>query len=177
MAALRLLPDRVRSRAVLMVMGHADQEFLRQAPLEVLSLGYVKEDREKARIYSAADCVVCSTRADNLPLVTLESLACGTPVAAFAVGGVPEAVREGETGALAKPEDAPALSRAILRILETVDPSALRIRCRSVALDEYDVRIQASRTASMYDALLHDFLHRSSASTTETGTAVAADLS
>ena len=160
MSALEALPDRLRSRALLLVMGKADPEFLRRSPLETVSLGYISDEAQKARIYAAADCVVCSTRADNLPLVVLESLACGTPVAAFAVGGVPEAVREGITGALAIPEDPGALSQAIARVLEAPDQQALRNQCRQVALDEYDLRLQARRTASMYETVLADFARR-----------------
>ena len=79
---------------------------------------------------------------------------------AFAVGGVPEAVREGETGALADAEDSGALARAMTRILELPDLSTLRAQCRRVALAEYDLRLQASRTASMYDDVLHAFAER-----------------
>ena len=169
-AALRALPESLRAKCVLVVMGRADPEFLRQVPVEVRPLGYVRDDVKKAEIYAAADSVVCSTRADNLPLVVLESLACGTPVVAFAVGGVPEAVREGETGALADAEDSGALARAMTRILELPNLSSLRAQCRRVALAEYDLRLQASRTASMYDDVLHAFAERRGRAGPSTGT-------
>jgi len=50
-------------------------------------------------------CLFFPTRADNLPLVLQESMACGTPMVSFKVGGVPDLVRPGITGYLATPED------------------------------------------------------------------------
>ncbi|MFI5310328.1 MAG: glycosyltransferase [Gemmatimonadales bacterium] len=48
------------------------------------------DDRKFARWYRAADAYVHPARADTFPLMVLEALACGTPVIATAVGGVPE---------------------------------------------------------------------------------------
>jgi glycosyltransferase involved in cell wall biosynthesis len=47
--------------------------------MEVFNLGYIGGDRMKAIAYSAADLFLFPTRADNLPLVLQESMACGTP--------------------------------------------------------------------------------------------------
>jgi phosphatidylinositol alpha-1,6-mannosyltransferase len=48
---------------------------------------------------------------------TAHAYACGVPVVATRVGGLPEMVREGETGFLAEPEDPPALADAITRVI------------------------------------------------------------
>ena len=57
--------------------------------------------------------VVPSIWHDVAPLVVLEAFASGKPVVASAVGGLPELVREGETGRLVPPNDAEALAAAI----------------------------------------------------------------
>ena len=64
----------------------------------VTAIDIVKDDYLLAAVYSAADLFVHPALADNLPNGVLESLACGTPVVAFDVGGVAEAVRPMEQG-------------------------------------------------------------------------------
>ncbi len=62
---------------------------------------------------------------DGIPTVFMEALATARPVVSCAVSGVPELVRDGETGLLVPPDDAPALADAIGRL--AADPS-LRAR-------------------------------------------------
>src|SRR6266478_660076 len=62
----------------------------------------MSDDRALSMVYSAADVFVLPSLADNLPNTMLEAMACGTPVVAFAAGGIPEAVRPGVTGLLAQ---------------------------------------------------------------------------
>ena len=57
-----------------------------------------------------------SLRSEAAPQVVPQALAVGTPVIGTAVGGIPEIVRDGETGRLVPPEDAPALAEAILEV-------------------------------------------------------------
>lgn len=60
----------------------------------------ISDEREMAKLYAACDMLLYPTKADNLPLVILESMACGTPVVASAIGGIPEIVTQGENGYL-----------------------------------------------------------------------------
>ena len=62
---------------------------------------------------------------DGIPTVFMEALATGRPVVSCAVSGVPELVRDGETGLIVPPDDAAALADAIARLAG--DP-ALRAR-------------------------------------------------
>jgi glycosyltransferase involved in cell wall biosynthesis len=69
--------------------------------------------RERVASYlRAADLYVHATRADNHPLAVLEALACGVPVVAGRVGGIPEQVTA-ETGVLVEPGDADGMAAAI----------------------------------------------------------------
>jgi len=58
---------------------------------------------------------------DGLPTVLLEALACGTPVVTTRILGLPELVRDGETGLLVAPDDPPGLAAAIAALLD--DPT------------------------------------------------------
>jgi glycosyltransferase involved in cell wall biosynthesis len=56
------------------------------------SYPYISDDFELAKLYAACDVLLYPTQADNLPLVVLESMACGTPVIASKLGGIPEII-------------------------------------------------------------------------------------
>jgi glycosyltransferase involved in cell wall biosynthesis len=58
------------------------------------------EEAVMAQYFAAADLFVMPSLEDNLPNAIIESLACGTPVAAFWVGGIPEIITQGQNGFL-----------------------------------------------------------------------------
>jgi glycosyltransferase involved in cell wall biosynthesis len=84
--------------------------------------------------YRAADLFVHPARMENAPCTIQESLACGTPVVAFPVGGIPEMVIDEKNGFLAKEINAPSLQTTLASAL--ADPNRLvRMRkdCRNWA--------------------------------------------
>jgi glycosyltransferase involved in cell wall biosynthesis len=114
-----------------------------------------KADDELAMHYAAADVFVLPTLADNLPNTVIESLACGTPVVSFDVGGVSDAVRHLETGFLAAPEDTAALAEGIRTLLADGQlRERLSRRAREVAETEYGAELEAQRFAELYEELV-----------------------
>ncbi|WP_251152244.1 glycosyltransferase family 4 protein [Cellulosimicrobium sp. Marseille-Q4280] len=89
----------------------------------------------------AAPCVLgADGNRDGLPTVLLEAMAAGTPVVSTPVTGIPEAVRDGETGLLVPERDVPALAAALGRVL--ADPALagrLADGARALAEAEFDV--------------------------------------
>jgi D-inositol-3-phosphate glycosyltransferase len=67
--------------------------------------------------YAAADVTVVPSHSESFGLVALESQACGTPVVAAAVGGLPTAVRDGESGLLVDSRDPADFAAAIGRLV------------------------------------------------------------
>jgi glycosyltransferase involved in cell wall biosynthesis len=124
------------------------------AGLPSLNLGFVASDHLKAIAYSAADLFLFPTRADNMPLVLLESLACGTPVVSIRVGGVPDIVRHGITGYLAAADDAADFAAGVQRLLEHDDArEAMGRRCREIAVDEYSMDLHVRRHVDLYRSM------------------------
>lgn len=85
----RALGDEYR----LVAVGLSESQ-IRGLPKPMLGIAHTANTQELAAWYTAADCVANPTLEDNMPMVNLEALACGTPVAVFRTGGCPEAVDE-----------------------------------------------------------------------------------
>jgi len=119
-----------------------------------LPLGYIANERLLSSVYSAADLFVIPALQDNLPNTVLESLASGTPVVGFNVGGIPDMVRPEITGILVPPRDTGALRAAIAELLQDEPKRAnMRTHCRQIAEKEYALEIQARRYAEIYEKL------------------------
>jgi len=70
-----------------------------------------------AEYYSLADVFVLPSLAENYATTALESMACGTPVVGFEVGGIPEQLSGGR-GIVVKPGDQQAFTAAVEKVLE-----------------------------------------------------------
>ncbi|MBD3221234.1 glycosyltransferase [bacterium] len=88
---------------------------------EVRLLG-VRDDLDA--LFEAADLFVLSSRWEGLPLVLLEAMAAGCPVAGFAIDGTREVVEDGRHGLLAPLDDVATLAARIAGVLD--DPGRLR---------------------------------------------------
>jgi glycosyltransferase involved in cell wall biosynthesis len=106
---------------------------------------------EIADAYRAADVYLHAARADTFPTTVLEALACGTPVVATRIGGIPEQLRDGVTGWLTPPGDAAAMSEAALAILG--DRGSAEAMARA-ARDDAEQRFDARRMVRDYVQLL-----------------------
>ena len=80
--------------------------------------GSLHDDLSLRLLYAAVDVFVIPSRQDNLPNTGLEAHACGTPVVAFATGGLVDIVDDRVSGALAEPFDPASLAAAIHWVLE-----------------------------------------------------------
>lgn len=113
-----------------------------------MCIPYQRDPCELARYYQAADLYLHAAHGDNFPVVILEALACGLPVIATAVGGIPEEVRDGVTGLLAPPADPVGMAEAITRLLR--DDALRRLMATEARLD---AEARFSRERMVYDYL------------------------
>jgi len=121
--------------------------------VELVALGDpVVPPTEVASWLRAADLYVHPSRADTFPSGVLEALACGTPVVASRVGGVPEQLSE-DTGVLVEPGDPAALAAAIESLL--ADPDR-RARMAAAAAEGARGRFSLERQVDAYVELYAD---------------------
>ena len=152
--ALDSLPPTLKKTCALLLMGHKTDSIARSVGMDIVDLGYVDTEERKIEAYVASDVFALPTRADNLPMTLQESMACGTPMVSFRVGGVPDLVRDGITGQLAEPENAGDLARAITLILENDElRESMRANCRRIAESEYAMDISVARHVELYESL------------------------
>ncbi|MGB3309224.1 MAG: glycosyltransferase family 4 protein [Nodosilinea sp.] len=153
--ALGQLPKTLKQNCVLLTLGNSGQQLAATVDMPVVDLGYVSSDQLKAVAYSAANLFLFPTRADNLPLVLQESMACGTPMVSFDIGGVSDLVRPGITGYLAQPENIDDFCKGIVNLLSDNNKrQAMGENCRRIALEEYTLDLQAKRYQHLYQQVL-----------------------
>lgn len=96
---------------------------------------------------AAADVFVYPSLADNHPLVVLEAMSAGTPVCAYATGGIPEQIQDGVSGFLVQQGEAALLSNRAAQVLS--EPSLGRDLGRS-ARAAYDKHFRVEQMAARY---------------------------
>lgn len=99
-----------------------------------------------------ARCLVLSSLSEGLPVVAMEAMACGRPVIAPHVAGLPELVRPGENGWLYPAGDVDALTRAVESCLAT-SPTALERMgdaARQAVRAAHDINAEAAKLAAWF---------------------------
>ncbi len=107
------------------------------------------------RLFAAADVFVLPSRSEALGSVLLEAMACGLPVVATRVGGVPEVIEPGQTGLLVPVRCPAELAEAIGSLF--ADPEAARQlgqRARRYVVEHRSSRRMVEQTLRIYERLL-----------------------
>jgi glycosyltransferase involved in cell wall biosynthesis len=117
LAALEKLQGQLPSLE-LVVFGQSRPSVIPELGFPIHYMGQLHDDLSLRLLYSAADAMVIPSRQDNLPNTGLEALACGTPVVAFNIGGLPDIVCHQQTGWLSNAFDTSDLARGIQWVLE-----------------------------------------------------------
>jgi glycosyltransferase involved in cell wall biosynthesis len=102
---------------------------------------------EVPRLLQAADFLVLPSHSEGMPQAVLEAMNCGLPVVATRVGGVPEAVVDGETGLLVEPKNIEQLRDAMERMI--VD-EAFRLTAGQKGLTRAREVFDSERNASIF---------------------------
>jgi len=121
------------------------------AGVDCRHIGPVNNDQFLSMVYSAADLFAICSLQDNLPNTVLEAMACGIPIVGYAVGGIPDMVRNEVNGLTVTPGDAQALADAICTVLGNKDRcTEMGVNARRIAIQDYSVEQQARRYGELY---------------------------
>lgn len=121
------------------------------AGARVIAVPFQRDPQVVADYYRAADVFVHTARAEAFGKTTTEAMACGTPVVATAVGGLPEQIEDGTSGFLAPLGDAAAHAAAVIRLLDDGGPCAAGAARRGA---QYGLARQADAFLAWYAEIL-----------------------
>ena len=114
---------------------------LKDIPLKLHKIihtsGFISNQDEIIKYYSAGDVFVISSIAENFPNVVLEAMACGLPVVGFATGGIRDQIEHKYNGYLVEPKDVDGLCKGVDWVLNTADNSVLSQNCRAWICSRY----------------------------------------
>lgn len=137
----------------LYIGGKASSELMEKLPLPAHRLGSLSS--EKMRLaYQASDLFVIPSLEENLPNTIMESMACGTPIAGFRTGGIPEMVDEGQNGFLANTGDIQQLAESILNTISHPKPEFLSMNAINKVNKTYLPELVANNYANLFNDLL-----------------------
>lgn len=129
-----------------------------EAITESIRIQYVPFQKDPAlvrRYYQAADLYLHAAHADTFPRSTLEALACGTPVVATAVGGIPEQIEHQHTGLLVPHGAAAAMAAAITELIaQPARLSAMRQEAAASAARRFNLARMVETYLAWYQEIL-----------------------
>ncbi len=163
------IPDLIKSiqvvskkvpNAKLLVCGKGRMEGELKKQVEALGLernvrftGLVPQE-DLPLYYASSDIVAAPSIFEPFGLVLLEALAMGKPVVATNVGGIPEVIKDFETGLLVPPHDSSSIAQAIIRLKEDESlGERLGKRGRELVEGKFSLEKMAEATWSCYKSI------------------------
>ena len=137
-----------------LVIFGTDEDIEKEFPdMDVIQLGRLKSQDAIVNAYRASDVTVVPSLSENLSCTIMESLSCGTPVAAFNIGGNSEQIDHLANGYLAQEKDCEDLAKGILWCLTSSGNESIKQNSRRKVLDHYTPEIVATQYQELYQQL------------------------
>jgi glycosyltransferase involved in cell wall biosynthesis len=148
---LSLLPD--LGKVIVLAFGEGTVQV--PVHLNVRFAGDVRDRCDLAQLLAAADLFVTASLMETYGLTLVEAMACGTPVVAFRVGGIPEAAPHGQGAILCRPHDGAGLLQAITELRKSPQ---FREKLGAIAHETAHRRNAATSFASKFAQLYRECL-------------------
>lgn len=147
---VNLYASQTQKRIEVLVVGQNSDELCFHNNVTVRSFGFIEDDYELSAIYNQADLLLYGSYRDNLPNMIMEAMACGVPVIAFPIGGIPDMVIHKETGYLTETEE--GYLAGIQWCLDNQEK--LSLASRNKVINDY----HPNRIANMYNQLYKEII-------------------
>ena len=159
--AFNLIPASKNARLVL--VGGVKDAYMRRRLMaadnsRIIALGFRHDVTALMRHFDIF--AMPSVEREGLPRAALEAMSQSLPVVASHVGGLPELVKDGETGFIVPPRDAPALAAALVRL---IDDASLRRRFGAAGLARIREHFDYRDSVVQFDALFRRLIESSRA--------------
>lgn len=148
----------LKDKIELIVFGASYSEDIDSLSLKTYFAGKLNDEYSLALYYSAVNIFITPSLEDNLPNTIMESLSCGTPVAAFKTGGIPDMIEHKQNGYLAENKSVDDLAQGICWMLEDKNRvTDLGKNARQKVLVNYTYDIVGNRYLKLYEELLDQY--------------------
>ncbi len=138
----------------LVVFGSSEPQKAFDYGFKTHYLGRIHDDVSLVTLYSAVDVMVVPSLQENLSNAIMESLACGTPVVGFNIGGNGDMIEHRINGYLAKPFDTGDLAAGIEWILTHPEYEKLCENARDKVVKEFDSKVVAQKYIELYERVI-----------------------
>jgi glycosyltransferase involved in cell wall biosynthesis len=125
-----------------------------EAQIPTRNLGVLKKPEQLAAAYSAMDAHLVTSQMETFGQVSVEAQACGTPAFAFAVGGLPETLVDGQTGGLAPFCDYKEMAEQILAAHRSDRLKTMGQAGAKWVREQFDSLVVAKKYVELYEELL-----------------------
>lgn len=148
--ALTQIPE---TNVELLVYGTNDDMLQHHLPIPVLGYGYIEYDKLMVLLYNAADVCVVPSLSENLSNTIMESLACGTPVVAFHIGGNGDMIDHKRNGYLAAERDCEDLAKGIEWCIVNNADGSLSKNAREKILNNFTISVVSEQYMKIYQSI------------------------
>ena len=119
-------------------------------------VGFVDDSFKKALYYKSADIFTFPSFLEIFGIVNLEAMACGIPIVASKIGGVPDVVKDDENGLLVPPKDSEALADAVIYLLKNEDVRERMGKNGREKIKDYSWKRITEETEKVYLSLIKE---------------------
>jgi len=124
-----------------LIIGNMPKGLEEQVSIKVTAMGYLTDQLSLVLAYNACDTVLITSIAENYPNVILEAMSCGKPCMGFKVGGIPDLIKEGETGYITEVGDVKGLVDGIQNLQSSEKYKRLACAAREQVLKNNSYKV------------------------------------